>query len=253
MVAAFASAARLGIMIKRTSTLEAAASVDTVVLDKTGTITTGRFAVSRLAPAEGVDGADLLRAAADAEQSSNHPLARSILETAERANLVVSTVSEYEEVHGRGVRAQRDGAALVAGRGGWLRELFPQQADAIAQAEEKIDGMSGVHVALGDQYLGRLVSKKTAFGAPVTPSNSTWSRRSQNCHVHWRPPLGRGTGRPSRWRRHHRSRMLARRKARRAAVPSRQRAPNLGGGRWHQRWTNLGHRRCWRGDGAVGL
>lgn len=154
MVAAFASAARLGIMIKRTSTLEAAASVDTVVLDKTGTITTGRFAVSRLAPAEGVDGADLLRAAADAEQSSNHPLARSILETAERANLVVSTVSEYEEVHGRGVRAQRDGAALVAGRGGWLRELFPQQADAIAQAEEKIDGMSGVHVALGDQYLG---------------------------------------------------------------------------------------------------
>ena len=105
MVAAFASAARLGIMIKRTSTLEAAASVDTVVLDKTGTITTGRFAVSRLAPAEGVDGADLLRAAADAEQSSNHPLARSILETAERANLDVSKVSEYEEVHGRGVRA----------------------------------------------------------------------------------------------------------------------------------------------------
>ena len=140
MVAAFASAARLGIMIKRTSTLEAAASVDTVVLDKTGTITTGRFAVSRLAPAEGVDGADLLRAATDAEQSSNHPLARSILETAERANLDVSKVSEYEEVHGRGVRAQRDGAALVAGRGGWLRELFPQQADAIAQAEEKIEG-----------------------------------------------------------------------------------------------------------------
>ena len=49
---------------------------------------------------------------------------------------------------------QREGAALVAGRGGWLRELFPQQADAIAQAEEKIEGMSGVHVALGDQYLG---------------------------------------------------------------------------------------------------
>ncbi|MEE2972817.1 MAG: HAD-IC family P-type ATPase, partial [Planctomycetota bacterium] len=71
MVAAFASAARLGIMIKQTRTLESAATVDTVVMDKTGTLTTGRFAVSRLAPADGVDGATLLQAAADAEQSSN--------------------------------------------------------------------------------------------------------------------------------------------------------------------------------------
>ena len=84
MVAAFAAAARLGIMIKQTRTLEAAAEVDTVVLDKTGTITTGRFAVSRLVPAEGVEGAALLQAAADAEQSSNHPLAKSILETRPR-------------------------------------------------------------------------------------------------------------------------------------------------------------------------
>ena len=56
MVAAFAAAARLGIMIKQTRTLEAAADVDTVILDKTGTLTTGRFAVSRLAPATGVEG-----------------------------------------------------------------------------------------------------------------------------------------------------------------------------------------------------
>src|SRR5690606_1694200 len=82
MVAAFAASARLGVMIKSTENLEAAARVDTVVLDKTGTITTGKFAVSRLAPAEGVDGARLLAAAAAAEQHSNHPLAKAIVETA---------------------------------------------------------------------------------------------------------------------------------------------------------------------------
>jgi len=66
MVAAFAAAARLGIMVKQTRTLESAADIDTVILDKTGTLTTGHFAVSRLAPAEGVEGAALLQAAADA-------------------------------------------------------------------------------------------------------------------------------------------------------------------------------------------
>lgn len=87
MVAAFAAAARLGIMIKSTAVFDTAASIDTVVLDKTGTITTGKFAVSRLAPSEGVDGADLLAAAATAEQHSNHPLALAIMDTARAARI----------------------------------------------------------------------------------------------------------------------------------------------------------------------
>ena len=94
MVAAFAAAARLGIMIKHTQTLEAAAGIDTVIMDKTGTLTTGKFAVSRLAPADGVEGAALLQAAADAEQHSNHPLAKSILETATQANITPSKCRE---------------------------------------------------------------------------------------------------------------------------------------------------------------
>ena len=154
MVAAFASAARLGIMIKQTRTLESAAAIDTVVMDKTGTLTTGRFAVSRLAPAEGVDGAALLQAAADAEQSSNHPLAKSILDTAGKARIEPATISNYEEIHGRGVQAQRDGSAIRAGRGAWLAELNPSASDLIANVEEQIAGMSSVHVMVGDRYLG---------------------------------------------------------------------------------------------------
>lgn len=154
MVAAFAAAARLGIMIKQTRTLEAASIVDTVVLDKTGTLTTGKFAVSRLAPAEGVDGATLLQAAANGEQSSNHPLARSILETAERARIQPQPIDRYEEIHGRGVVAHTAQGPIYAGRASWLVEMNPAIAPQVQAVEARIEGMSGVHVMIGDQYLG---------------------------------------------------------------------------------------------------
>ena len=154
MVAAFAAAARLGIMIKQTRTLEAASEVYTVVMDKTGTITTGKFAVSRLVPADGVEGAALLQAAADAEQSSNHPLAKSILETARRARIEPRTVEEVKEAHGRGVSAKIDGGLVLAGRGSWIAELHPDTADAVRAVEEKIDGMSSVNVYENGRYLG---------------------------------------------------------------------------------------------------
>ena len=154
MVAAFAAAARLGIMIKQTSTLEAAASIDTVVLDKTGTLTTGKFAVSRLAPAAGVEGASLLRAAATGEQHSNHPLARSILETAEQARIKPAEVERFEELQGRGVIASSDGREIHVGRAAWLIELNPDIREAVAEVEQKIEGMSGVHVMEAGAYLG---------------------------------------------------------------------------------------------------
>lgn len=154
MVAAFAAAARLGIMIKETKTLEEAANIDTVVLDKTGTLTTGKFAVSRLAPAEGVDGAKLLQAAADVEQSSNHPLAKSILETAMQARIKPSTIEAYQEKHGRGVSARGPEGEIHAGRAEWLIQLKPAIAPQVNQVLERIEGMSAVHVMQDGTYLG---------------------------------------------------------------------------------------------------
>ena len=154
MVAAFAAAARLGIMIKHTQTLEAAAGVDTVIMDKTGTLTTGNFAVSRLAPAEGIEGATLLQAAADAEQHSNHPLAKSILDTATQANITPGSVDKYEEIHGRGVIAHTSEVNIYAGRGAWLTELNSGVASQVTSVSEKIEGMSTVHIMRGTEYLG---------------------------------------------------------------------------------------------------
>lgn len=154
MVAAFAAAARLGILIKQTNYLEAAANVNTVVMDKTGTITTGSFEVSKLVPAAGVEGADLLRTAASAEQHSNHPLAQSILRTAKAARVTFDEANEYEEVHGRGVKARLPGGEVCVGRASWILELYPRLKPDLEAIEGKIEGMSGVHVTRGGKYLG---------------------------------------------------------------------------------------------------
>ncbi|VAX40245.1 Lead, cadmium, zinc and mercury transporting ATPase; Copper-translocating P-type ATPase [hydrothermal vent metagenome] len=153
-VAAFASAARLGVLIKEVNYLEAAASIDAVVMDKTGTITTGRFEVSRLVPAPGVEGAELLQAAANGEQHSNHPLAQSILRTARQAKIEPDGSNDYEEIHGRGVRAKTSMGELCVGRATWLREIAPETADDIAAVESKIEGITGVHVMRDGKYLG---------------------------------------------------------------------------------------------------
>lgn len=154
MVAAFAAAARLGILIKQTSYLESAAHIDAVVLDKTGTITTGKFEVARLAPAPGVEGAELLKAAANGEQHSNHPLAQSILTTARAARVEPDGSSTFEEIHGRGVRAKTSMGELCVGRSSWLIELNPSIKGDVAAVESRIEGMTGVHVMRDGRYLG---------------------------------------------------------------------------------------------------
>ncbi len=154
MLAAFAAAARLGILIKQPSFLEASANINSVVFDKTGTITTGKFQVTKLAPAAGVDGAELLSSAANAEQHSNHPLAQSILSTAKAARIQPDGSQDYEEVHGRGVRARTSMGELCVGRASWLLELNPGIKSQIDAVEEQIEGRSSVHVMRDGRYLG---------------------------------------------------------------------------------------------------
>jgi Zn2+/Cd2+-exporting ATPase len=154
MVAAFASAARLGILIKTTNTLEAAANIDTVVFDKTGTLTTGIFAVSRLVPSQGVEGADLLQAAADGEQHSNHPLAKSIMTTARAARITPHESQEFEESHGLGVRASTAAGKVHVGRANWLLDVNQSIKPLVDEVEAKLEGMTGVHVMRDGTYLG---------------------------------------------------------------------------------------------------
>src|SRR6266404_1649682 len=104
MVAALSAAARLGILIKNVSDIELAARINAFVFDKTGTITTGNLAVSRLAPAPGLQPAELLRLTASAERYSNHPTAKALAQLAAEAGVPLADPKNFSETAGRGIK-----------------------------------------------------------------------------------------------------------------------------------------------------
>ena len=152
MVAALSAAARLGILIKNVSVLERARNLSAVVLDKTGTLTTGKLSVTRLGPVDGVTAADLLGAALAVEQNSNHPAAKAVVEVAQRARVAGQQVTDFEEVGGRGVRGQLGDEQVLVGRATWLGD-FGINTDT-AEDNMPPDGFSLLYVARGGRMLG---------------------------------------------------------------------------------------------------
>ena len=151
MVAALSAAARLGVLVKNVTDLEVARKLTAIVFDKTGTLTTGKLEVSKLTPAPGIDGADLLAAAATAEQNSKHPVARAVVDVARRARLNLPTPSAFEEVSGRGVRATVDGQDILVGRETWVVE---HGVDLSGIDTSSAEGMSLLYVTRGGKVLG---------------------------------------------------------------------------------------------------
>ena len=154
MGAALSCAARLGIFIKDVSNIETARNLTGFVFDKTGTLTTGELSVTQLRPAPGVDGAELLRTAAAAEQLSKHPVARAIVAVAEKANVKPEARGDFEEISGRGVRAGEGGEEILVGRRTWLAELGVN-LEAMAGADyAEPEGVSILYVVRGGRVLG---------------------------------------------------------------------------------------------------
>ncbi len=158
MVAGLSAAARLGVLIKSVATLEAARGLTAIVFDKTGTVTTGVLAVTRLTPAESVTAADLLAAAAAAEQNSRHPVARAVTEMARRARVPLATPDQFEEVAGKGVVARfADGSSVMVGRASWLGETaaaVDRAALEAVQSAPDAEGLSVLHVFRDGRPLG---------------------------------------------------------------------------------------------------
>jgi heavy metal translocating P-type ATPase len=115
-------AARLGAIVKGGAHLETLGRVDTVVLDKTGTLTFGRPAVSKLRSATGVEEEDLLRAAASAEIRSEHSLGKAIVEHARGLGMRLSEPDSFRYVPGRGIEATTDRVPVLVGNRSWLIE-----------------------------------------------------------------------------------------------------------------------------------
>ena len=125
MIAALAAASRLGILIKNTRFLESLADVDTVVLDKTGTLTLGRLELSSMQPMNEHQEDELLRQAVACAAGSRHPVSRAIVRAAELAGIDVQldgSGDQIEEVSGKGIIATGNGEVKLLGRREWLIE-----------------------------------------------------------------------------------------------------------------------------------
>jgi Cd2+/Zn2+-exporting ATPase len=146
-------ASRNGILIKGSNYLEALTKVDTVVLDKTGTLTKGVFSVSRIVPAQGLTEEKLLYYAAHAESASNHPIALSIRNAygaACQKELDATAIGSYEEIAGKGVSVRVREDTVLAGNAKLL-----EAAKIALTASEELGTV--VYVAVNGEYAGYIV------------------------------------------------------------------------------------------------
>ena len=159
VLAGIAQAARKGVLIKGGAPLESLGDIDTLAMDKTGTITKGEPAVTDLLPADGVDEDELLRITAAVEQRSQHPLARAITTAAAQRNMALPETGELVAVTGRGLRSSVGGETVEVGR----LLMFDDAPDASDQPPENIRaavaaleqrGRSTMVVRYGMRWLG---------------------------------------------------------------------------------------------------
>ncbi|MEV7583069.1 heavy metal translocating P-type ATPase [Streptomyces erythrochromogenes] len=141
--------AQLGILIKGPEVLESTRRVDTVVLDKTGTVTTGRMTLTGVVTAEGVDELELLRLAGSLEHASEHPIARAVASAAAERAGSLPVPEGFENLAGLGVQGVVDGHAVLVGREQLLADWSITLPDALARAKAaaEAEGATAVLVA----------------------------------------------------------------------------------------------------------
>jgi len=149
--------AHAGVLIKNAEALERFEKVDTLVLDKTGTLTEGRPSVTAIRPAAGFDEVELLRLSASLERSSEHPLADAIVRAASDRNLVLSEASEFDSPVGRGVTGLIEGRRVALGNARYLKEIGVDVTALEAEAEAlRQDGATAIFVAVDGAAAGVL-------------------------------------------------------------------------------------------------
>ncbi|MEV3938196.1 heavy metal translocating P-type ATPase [Glycomyces sp. NPDC049804] len=154
--------AQMGVLIKGPEVLESTRKVDTIVLDKTGTVTTGKMTLVDALPEEGTDRAELLRLAGALEHASEHPVAQAIAKAA-AAEGPLPAVEDFKNIEGKGVQGVVEGHLTVVGResllADWTLELSPALAEAKAEAER--EGKTAVAVGWDGEARGVLIVADT--------------------------------------------------------------------------------------------
>ncbi len=149
--------ATLGVLLKNAEAIELMRQVDTLVVDKTGTLTEGKPKLVAVEPADGFDADRLLRLAATLERGSEHPLAAAIVKGAEERGLKLSTTEAFESLTGRGVRGRVENSSVALGNAKLLEELKVDPGELAAKAETmRADGQTVMFVVVENKIAGLL-------------------------------------------------------------------------------------------------
>ena len=158
--------ATAGVLIKSAEALERLEAIDTLVVDKTGTLTAGKPRVIALVPAEGFDNATILGLAASLERASEHPLAAAIVAAAQERDLVPQDVADFKSLTGKGVTGVILGRRVAIGNAALLSDLGISSSALENRADEfRYDGASAMFVAI-DMVLAGII----AVADPIKPT-----------------------------------------------------------------------------------
>ena len=146
-----------GVLFRDAAAIENLRKIDTLIIDKTGTLTEGRPAFERAVPAPGFEADDVLRLAASLDQGSEHPLAETIVRAARERGMTLDKPENFESGSGIGVRGQVAGHQLALGNSTLMEQIGVPLAPLVSQAETlRAEGASVMHLAVDGQLAGLL-------------------------------------------------------------------------------------------------
>jgi Cu+-exporting ATPase len=147
--------AGLGVLIKNAEALEHMEKVDTLVVDKTGTLTEGKPAVTRIIVSEGFEEEELLRIAAGVERASEHPLALAIVNAAMDRNIEIPSVSDFDSPTGKGAVGTIEGRRITLGNARFLGEAGIDTSSLATQADQlRTDGATAIFMGIDSMVAG---------------------------------------------------------------------------------------------------
>ncbi len=173
--------ATMGVLFKDATSLETLRNVDTIVVDKTGTLTEGKPRVVSIVAAAGLPQSEILLAAASLERGSEHPLAGAILAAAKERGLSLVAPQDFRSITGKGVTGKVNGQATAVGNRALVVEMAAEDQSLSAQAERlRAEGQTVVFVVLEGKLVGLLgVADPIKAGA----AEAVRTLRAQNVHV----------------------------------------------------------------------
>jgi len=149
--------AGLGVLIRNAEALERLEKVQTLIVDKTGTLTEGRPAVTRIVAGEGLDETEVLRLAAAVERASEHPLALAVVAAATELGIAIPAVADFDAPTGKGAAGRVDGQRVVLGNATIMRDSGIDLAEMEATADElRRDGATAIFMGLDGRIAGVL-------------------------------------------------------------------------------------------------